>query len=721
MRALPDEETSVELASFPVGDVHRVRGLLGRRVLWLRRHWELNPLRDFRGMVISDQQADRLLEGEDRAAEQAFYRDDAEAAQLSAAVEEQAARLADRDAGQLASGTATPMQRLAGILGLSPFEQDVLLLALAPEVVPALEDLFAYVQDDANRRAPTLELALLLFTEDARSWTEARRRLAGRPPIFRFSLIAAESGHGPTSSLRTGYRLDERIRDYLLGVNRIDERVAAWVREVPPEPLVETAYPSELERVERLVREAVERIRAWLPVVNLAGPETVGHPALARAVCDRLGVHLLQFDLLSLPTVAAEREAGLRLLEREALLLSAAYFVNLPRTAVGESAADPAAIVDELETLLFVGSERLVPPTSIRSSRAVLGVEVAPPDPTRRRELWARALTGVPTVDDGWLDRLVEQFHVGPAEIRRAAEAVGRLTDSTVTPRQLWDACREQAGGALADLAQRLVPSAGWKDLVLPPDTERTLRDIGAQVAHQAQVYERWGFGAKLSRGRGISALFSGPSGTGKTMAAEVLAGDLSLDLYRIDLSGVVSKYIGETEKNLRRVFDAAATGGAILFFDEADALFGKRTEVKDSHDRYANIEINYLLQRMEDYQGIAVLATNMKSALDPAFLRRLRFLVEFPFPDAPQRERIWRGVLPTQAEVATLDYQLLSAWEISGGNIRNIAVNAAFLAASEEAPIGMRHLVRAARHEYAKIGKLAYDAEFGSGSEAGT
>src|SRR6266508_2981585 len=281
MRALPDEETSVALAGFPVGDVHRVRGLLGRRVLWLRRHWELNPLRDFRGMVISDQQADRLLEGEDRAAEQAFYRDDAEAAQLSA----------------------------------------------------ALEDLFAYVQDDANRRAPTLELALLLFTEDARSWTEARRRLAGRPPIFRFSLIAAESGHGPTSSLRTGYRLDERIRDYLLGVNRIDERVAAWVREVPPEPLVETAYPSELERVERLVRVAVERIRAWLPVVNLAGPETVGHPALARAVCDRLGVHLLQFDLLSLPTVAAEREAGLRLLEREALLLSAAYFVNLPRTA----------------------------------------------------------------------------------------------------------------------------------------------------------------------------------------------------------------------------------------------------------------------------------------------------------------------------------------------------------------------------------------------------
>ena len=721
MRTVVGEDTPVAAAGFPADDVGRIRGLLGRRVLWLRRHWQLNPLRDFRGIVISDQQADRLLEAEDRTAEQAFYREDPEAARLTAALAKQTARLAKRDARQLASGAPTPLQRLAGILGLSPFEQDVLLLALAPEVVPALEDLFAYVQDDASRRAPTLELALLLFTDDMASWAKARRQLAGRPSLLRFSLITTEPGTGPTSTLRTGYRLDERVRDYLLDVNRIDERVAAWVREVPQEPLVETAYPSELERVERMVRQAIERFQTWLPVTNLAGPEAVGHPALARAVCDRLGVHLLQIDLASLPAAAVEREAALRLLEREALLLSAAYFVQLPPTVTGEPAGNPAAIVDELETLVFAGSERLLPPTSIRSGRPLLGVPVAPPDPARRRELWASALTDAPAADDGWFDRLVELFRVGAAEIRRAAEAAGRLGDEPVTPRRLWEACREQAGGGLADLAQRLEPSFGWGDLVLPPDTERTLRDIGAQVAHQAQVYERWGFGAKLSRGRGISALFSGPSGTGKTMAAEVLAADLSLDLYRIDLSGVVSKYIGETEKNLRKVFDAAATGGAILFFDEADALFGKRSEVKDSHDRYANIEINYLLQRMEDYQGVAVLATNMRSALDPAFLRRLRFLVEFPFPDTPQRERIWRGVLPVQAEVAALDYQLLSAWEISGGNIRNIAVNAAFLAASEAAPIDMRHLVRAARHEYGKIGKLPSDAEFGSGHRTRT
>src|SRR5262249_25240800 len=227
-------------------------------------------------------------------------------------------------------------------------------------------------------------------------------------------------------------------------------------------------------------------------------------------------------------------------------------------------------------------------------------------------------------------------------------------------------------------------------------------------------VYQSWGFGNKLSRGRGISALFSGASGTGKTMAAEIMARHLQLDLYRIDLAGVVSKYIGETEKNLRSVFDAAERSGAILFFDEADALFGKRSEVKDSHDRYANIEVNYLLQRMEDYRGLAILATNMKSALDSAFMRRLRFIVDFPFPDANQRREIWRRVFPAAAAVSNLDFAALSRLEIPGGNIHNIAVNAAFLAAGEDVPISMDHVMRAARREYAKIDRLVLDSEFG-------
>ncbi|HEU0015942.1 MAG TPA: ATP-binding protein, partial [Longimicrobium sp.] len=243
-------------------------------------------------------------------------------------------------------------------------------------------------------------------------------------------------------------------------------------------------------------------------------------------------------------------------------------------------------------------------------------------------------------------------------------------------------------------------------DLVLPEAQTRTLRQIVAQARHRARVYGQWGFGRAGERGLGISALFSGPSGTGKTLAAEVIAGALALDLYRIDLSQVVSKYVGETEKNLRRVFDAAEAGGAVLLFDEADALFGKRSEVKDAHDRYANIEVSYLLQRMESYGGLAILTTNLKDALDPAFLRRLRFVVGFPFPDAAQRERIWRRAFPAAAPTEGVDPSRLATLAVSGGNIRNIALGAAFLAADEDAPVRMDHLLRAARAEMAKLEK---------------
>ncbi|HET7287499.1 MAG TPA: ATP-binding protein, partial [Pyrinomonadaceae bacterium] len=266
----------------------------------------------------------------------------------------------------------------------------------------------------------------------------------------------------------------------------------------------------------------------------------------------------------------------------------------------------------------------------------------------------------------------------------------------------------------LDDLAQRIVPAATWSDLVLPESQARGLREISVHVRQRAKVHGDWGFAAKGERGLGISALFAGSSGTGKTMAAEVLANDLRLDLYRIDLSQVVSKYIGETEKNLRRVFDAAEDGGAVLLFDEADALFGKRSEVKDSHDRYANIEVSYLLQRMEAYRGLAILTTNLKAAVDTAFLRRLRFVIEFPFPDATHRAEIWRRIFPAETPVKDLDLSRLARLSIPGGNIRNIALHAAFLAADAGGAVTMAHLARAARSEYAKLEKPLTETEIG-------
>jgi SpoVK/Ycf46/Vps4 family AAA+-type ATPase len=310
---------------------------------------------------------------------------------------------------------------------------------------------------------------------------------------------------------------------------------------------------------------------------------------------------------------------------------------------------------------------------------------------------------------------LTSHFDFGLETIRASSVQAreGFVRESERAPAHvLWDACRIQGRTRLDELAQHIEPRAAWADLVLPEHQLRSLREIATHVRRRSKVYEAWGFASKGTRGLGISALFTGASGTGKTMAAEVLASELKLDLYRIDLSQVVSKYIGETEKNLRRVFDAAEESGAVLLFDEADALFGKRSEVKDSHDRYANIEVSYLLQRMEEYRGLAVLTTNLKTALDKAFLRRLRFVVQFPFPDAQARARIWEKIFPPDTPTENLDAGKLARLSVAGGNIRNIALNAAFLAADEDAPVTMAHLLRAARGEYEKLEKPLTDTE---------
>lgn len=332
--------------------------------------------------------------------------------------------------------------------------------------------------------------------------------------------------------------------------------------------------------------------------------------------------------------------------------------------------------------------------------------EVRKPTTGEQRTLWQRVLGTEGRADQ--IEALVSQFNLSAATIYTvAAEAQRR-------PEHVWNGCRQQTRPRMRDLAQRIETGATWDDLVLPDEQKQTLREIAAQLRQRATVYERWGFAARDTRGLGISALFYGSSGTGKTLAAEVLAHEQQLDLYRIDLSSVVSKYIGETEKNLRRVFDAAEDGGAILLFDEADALFGKRSEVEDSHDRYANIEVSYLLQRMEMYRGLAILTTNMKSALNPAFTRRIRFSIQFPFPEKDQRAEIWRRIFPPEAPTEGLDIARLARLNVAGGNIRTIALNAAFLAADEGQPVRMSHILHAARSEYNKIERTLTTAEIG-------
>ena len=360
--------------------------------------------------------------------------------------------------------------------------------------------------------------------------------------------------------------------------------------------------------------------------------------------------------------------------------------------------------------------------TSLRplriSGRAVVRLEVGKPAPEEQEGLWRRALCSAAADLNGELEQAASQFNLSSEQILDAGNEILALQKSSdrkdlgVVMRRV---CKAVARPRLDELAERIQPQqAAWEDLVLPEAVQQILREIEAQVRQSGKVYRKWGFASKGGRGLGISVLFAGESGTGKTMAAEVLAGRLDLDLYRIDLSQVVNKYIGETEKNLRRVFDAAEGGGCILLFDEADALFGKRSDVKDSHDRYANIEVGYLLQRMEAFRGLAILTTNIRAALDRAFLRRIRFIVQFPFPGVAERKEIWRRIFPKETPLDGLDYDLLARLNVTGGSIRNMALYSAFLAADEDAPVGMRHLLRAAKVEAGKLERPLSGTEIG-------
>jgi hypothetical protein len=620
---------------FLLAALERLRLLARRRALWLRRRWEQDPLHRYQGLVTSEAQAEALLAGEDRGAEAAFWREDPEAAALTAGIQSSVEELEQRTRSLAGQGVPTALDALVRLFGLTGFERDVLLLCLAPELDSGFGRVYGYLHDEVTRRFATPHLALTVCGQGPGRWLSERDSFLPESPLRRFRLITLEPG-GETFALRS-IRMDDRLVDYLLGVNRLDERVAGLLAAVPPALLT----PAQREWVDRLWAtlqpEAREGRRRLL---NLTGPPRCGKQTMARAWCDRAGLELRALHLPALAATGPERLDLLRLVEREALLLGFGIYVEIPDPEGHGEHGPPAILPEELEPLhvqVIIGSRQ-----RWATSREAVFVPVPKPDVRAQRLLWQEALNGAGAGVESQIDALVQQFDLGPRQIAQAA-SFARSQDRALgaAAPDLWDICRDHFSRDLEELAQRIRPCYGWEDIVLPADAARQLREIAAQVEHRAQVYETWGFGEKLSRGRGISALFSGPSGTGKTMAAEVLAAHLRLALYRIDLAGVVSKYIGETEKNLRRVFDAAEESGAILFFDEADALFGKRVEIRDGHDRYANIEINYLLQRMEDYRGLAILATNKKSHLDEAFLRRLRFLVEFPFPDAGQRRRI--------------------------------------------------------------------------------
>jgi ATPase family associated with various cellular activities (AAA)/Winged helix domain, variant len=608
-------------------------------------------------------------------------RTDELAADLMPDLERVRRALEGRPPPQRRRGGSRVLDRLTALFGLSEFERSVLALCAGVEIEP---EIAAACAETAG--APSFGLALSILPES--HWSA----MAPSGPLRRWRLVRLERTDG--SPVTTPIRIEERVLHLLAGIDA-------------PEPeldglLVEAPTPAELPPSRRRVADrlaavlAEERAEGRWPRVLLCGGADASRRDVVASAAARAGLRLLAVEAGALPRDHRDGAGFARLCAREAALSGAVLLLETGGRG-GEDGGTRAArrFAAAFQGALVVAAEE--PRFALEGS---FRIEIPPPQPAERKELWRSVLADS---TNGALDAVAGQFDLDPAAIRAAArEALA--TPGGSLPDRVWDACRARARPVLDDLAQRIDSSVGWDDLVLPRERIATLREVATQVRWRFRVYDEWGFASRSSRGLGISALFAGPSGTGKTLAAEVLANELRLDLYRIDLSSVVSKYIGETEKNLRRVFEAAECGAAVLLFDEADALFGKRTDVKDSHDRFANIEISYLLQRMESYRGLAILTTNQRRALDEAFLRRLRFVVEFPFPEARERSEIWSRVVPQGVPTDGLQPERLAQLAIAGGNIRNVALGAAFLAADSGSAMGMEHVLRSARTEYAKL-----------------
>jgi len=641
----------------------------------------------FRGLYISPTHVDRLLA--DRAAPAA---PDPAAAKAREDIEA-AADAAEKEGADLR------LRRLARNFRLDEIDIELLLIAMAPDVDARFERLYGYLQDDVSRRRASVGLGLELCGLPS-SGAYARSRLAAGAPLVDEYLVLVEESERPV--LTRSVRVPDRVTAHLLGSDMPDAVVAGLAYQG------EQATPEEASTLVRWMREQGSRLAYIRERPGASGA------ALASAAFAQIGRPTLAMDLERLrpdddpPMVAAltAREAG----------LTGAGVVAGPVEVLFAKGLPAVRAFSEMPALIVLVGSRSWDPAWARDVPFICEAPV--PDALQRAELWRRNLNGdtPPGLD---LAGTMAQFRLTAEQVHRAARAArmeAHARDVPLDEDELKAGARAQNAAGLERLARRIQPAVGFSDLVLPPDTMAQLKELLTRARYREQVLDIWKMAGPSARRRGLTALFAGPSGTGKTMAAEVLASELGLDLYTVDLATVVDKYVGETEKNLDRIFAEAERVNGVILFDEADALFGKRSEVSDAHDRYANVEVAYLLQRMELFEGIAILATNLRANLDEAFTRRLDALVDFPEPEEEYRRRLWeRSLGTTMPRDPNLDLDFLArAFKLSGGAIRNIAVAAAYAAAEEQRAMSMADLIRATQREYLKMGLLTVESEFG-------
>lgn len=653
--------------------------------------------------------------------------------------------------GSIARNIPLRLERLRELYALSPDEFDILLISLAPEIDNKYQRFYAYLQDDRTQIRPSVHLVLrLLQTADRFDLAGKLKKynlFADKAPLIQRGLVhlQEEAGRPGQPLLNLTVMTDERIRDYLLGsdimAREIDDCASCYAPQVKLDDLlVKDEFKARL-----LSLMCNTDFKQECVIFYLQGGYGTGKQAVAECLCASAGLKLLAVDLSLLVRLKPkEFNAKILKLAREAELQTAALLINdfdllIPgRQEVkddpkGNSPFQDESLLNSLMGILtrrhgltFFAGNAVWEPKDLPKGCSFFRIPIPYPGTHERERLWKLWEREYPPfAEDVDLHAISDRFLFSPGQIRDAlatATSLSRWHDpqNTIIENQdLSLACRLQSNRRLASLAQNINPHYLWNDLILEPGTQSILKEIKTRVTHRALVYEQWGFDRKLAMGKGLHLLFSGPPGTGKTMAADVLANEFQMSLYKIDLSMVVSKYIGETEKNLSEIFHEGESSNAILFFDEADALFGKRSEVKDAHDRHANIEVGYLLQRMEQYSGIVILSTNFRRNMDDAFTRRLHYCVDFPLPGEEERLRIWEKIWPENTPLSPdLDMDFLAErLEISGGYIRNIALAAAFMAAEEAGhaernpQVSMTHLIRATRREYQKMGQILKQA----------
>lgn len=696
-----------------LAEINRIDILVRHEVL----RWQAagqDPDDDFRGLRISDDDAAALAARPFGTSwGQTTQLPDDEEKAFRAALAEATSSIEALEEAARKSGRPPRLMHLAQAFGLDRFELDVLLLVLAPSLDNRYERLFGYLQDDITRKRPTVNLALDLLARPGADRLAAMGHFAEDAPLFRHHLIerVADSAAARPTLLGQVLTPDETIIAWLLGRYSARGDLGGYAellrpRSDPTDALLAAETLPELEKALQ------ERGTEW-PIVALYGVDLAGQVAAARQTAARLGRPLLQVNLAGVVSSELPPLQAVGMALRDSRLANAIPFLTGWDACLIEGAPGAGVLTAlcDYPDLVLLSSRAAWQARGISRTRALLWLEFPVPAFQHRRAMWLHFVNQA-DIPEPAIEGLASQFFLTAEQIRDAVATARDGAAAEIRPLQaedLFAAARAHSNPNLAGLARKITPRYKWSDIILPEDQIKILHEIVATVRGRPTVLEEWGVGGKLAASAGVTILFAGQPGTGKTMGAEVIASELGLDLYKIDLSTIVSKYIGETEKNLERIFNEAQTSNAILFFDEADAIFGKRSEVKDAHDRYANIEVSYLLQRMEQYDGVTVLATNLRANLDDAFTRRLNFALDFPFPDEVYRLKIWQTLFPRSVPRSPeVDLSIMARrFKLAGGNIRNIIVSAAYLAAADGGSVTMAHLLHGARREMQKMGRL--------------